>query len=52
MDEETVTIRKAEYEELLEKVEWLRDLRRAGVDNWGGMEEAIRFKRERLGDDY
>ena len=45
--EETVTITKSEYEQLIEEVEWLHDLEQAGVDNWSGMEYAIQIRRER-----
>jgi len=44
--EEMVTITKAEYERLCERDEWLSCLEAAGVDNWEGMEEAIRIRRE------
>lgn len=48
MDDEMVTIKKSEYEQLIERDIWLQCLEAAGVDNWQGMEEAIRIKR---GDD-
>lgn len=38
--EETVTISKLEYEQLLKDQEWLQYLEAAGVDNWAGFEEA------------
>ncbi len=38
--EETVTISKLEYEQLLKCQEWLQCLEAAGVDNWSGFEEA------------
>jgi hypothetical protein len=34
--EETVTISKKEYEELIADQEFLRALEQAGVDNWEG----------------
>jgi hypothetical protein len=43
---ETVTIPKAEYERLLRRDEWLDCLEAAGVDNWSGIEEAIRIRKE------
>ena len=46
-----VTIPLSEYQQLQERVEWLNDLEEAGVDNWQGMEDAIRIRNERLGDD-
>lgn len=38
--EETITISKSEYAQLLEDQEWLQCLEAAGVDNWTGFEEA------------
>lgn len=35
---------------LQQEVEWLYDLEAAGVDNWSGIDEAYRLKRERLGE--
>ena len=35
-----------EYERLEESDRWLQCLDEAGVDNWGGIEEAHRIKRE------
>ena len=43
---ETVTIRKLEYDRLIEDSEWLECLEAAGVDNWHGIEEAIRIRNE------
>jgi len=43
MDKETVTISKAEYEELLEDQKFLIALRGAGVDNWEGYGEALEW---------
>jgi hypothetical protein len=42
MDNETVTISKKEYEDLLDSQLWLDCLESAGVDNWGGYDEAIK----------
>lgn len=39
-DEESVTIPKKKYEELLEAYDWLVCLEAAGVDSWEGIEEA------------
>ena len=44
--EETVTISSKEYLRLLERHEWLSCLEAAGVDNWQGMDEAIRIQNE------
>lgn len=41
MNEEMVTISKAEYDELIERSEWLGWLEAAGVDNWCGVSEAM-----------
>lgn len=38
--EETVTIPKAEYEELLKELDWLRCLEATGVDSWEGYDTA------------
>lgn len=46
MSDETVTIKKSEYERLLKDSDWLSCLEAAGVDNWEGMEEAIRIRNE------
>ena len=45
MNEETVTISKKEYESLKEDALWLRYLKRAGVDNWQGIDYAYEIKR-------
>jgi len=36
MQEETITITKAEYDDLVRDQKFLNCLRRAGVDNWEG----------------
>ena len=38
-----VDISKLEYERLKEREDWLQCLEAAGVDNWQGMEEAIKI---------
>jgi hypothetical protein len=43
---ETVIISKVEYEELLEKSEFLSCLEAAGVDNWSGYGEAQEMMNE------
>jgi hypothetical protein len=43
---EMVTITKAEYDRLVKDSDWLACLDAAGVDNWQGIEEAIRIKKE------
>ncbi|ULR75100.1 hypothetical protein JC1_28 [Burkholderia phage JC1] len=43
---EMVTIPREEYESLLTRVRWLECLEAAGVDNWQGIEEALRLNRE------
>jgi hypothetical protein len=40
MQEETITISKTEYNELVSDQEFLNCLRGAGVDNWEGYEYA------------
>jgi len=40
MDEETITILKDEYDELMAERKFLRCLNDAGVDNWEGYEHA------------
>lgn len=40
MNEETVTILKSEYDQMLEDVQFLAALLAAGVDNWDGYEYA------------
>lgn len=44
---ETVTIPQAEYDEMIERIEWLECLEQAGVDNWDGYDEARELYRER-----
>ena len=44
--EETVTISKKEYEELLEDQLLLQCLQGAGVDNWSGYDCAIEMMKE------
>ena len=44
MNEEMVTITKAEYDELIDRVDWLDCLEAAGVDNWEGWEEACAIR--------
>lgn len=46
IEQEMVTITLSEYERLTEAYEWLGYLEAAGVDNWPGMEEAHRMKKE------
>ena len=41
MTEETVTISKKEYDELIEDMRFLNALRAAGVDNWDGYDFAL-----------
>lgn len=41
MGEETVTIDKQYFEELLESQRWLDALESAGVDNWQGYDFAL-----------
>lgn len=44
--QETVTIPRAEYEDLLQSSEWLACLENAGVDNWGGISFAHELAEE------
>lgn len=45
--EETITITKKEYDELIKDRFWLRCLEGAGVDNWEGHDIAVdRFLEE------
>lgn len=46
MTVEMVTIPKSEYDDLLKRDEWLNWLECAGVDNWDGIEEAMRMRHE------
>lgn len=43
---ETVTISKKEYDSLIKRVDWLKCLEAAGVDNWEGYD----YARELSGD--
>lgn len=45
---EMVTIPREEYESLLTRSRWLECLEAAGVDNWEGIDEALRINRERV----
>ena len=44
--EETITISKAEYNEMQERIFWLECLEAAGVDNWQGIEKAYIIQEE------
>ena len=44
--EETITISKKEYEDLLEDQKLLQALQGAGVDNWSGYEYALEIMKE------
>ena len=44
--EETITISKKEYEELLEDQKLLLCLQGAGVDNWSGYDDAMEMMEE------
>lgn len=46
MTEETVTIPKSEYDQLLEDSNFLECLRGAGVDNWDGYSVTWEMMRE------
>lgn len=46
MNEEMITITKAEYDRLREDSEWLSWLEGAGVDNWEGFDEARAMRDE------
>lgn len=50
MNDETITIKKSEYDSLQKRSAWLGDLESAGVDNWEGYDFACNLRRERLGD--
>ena len=41
MDQEMITITRAEYDQLCKEAEWLGYLEAAGVDNWQGYDEAM-----------
>ncbi|AEZ50844.1 hypothetical protein DC1_00026 [Burkholderia phage DC1] len=45
---EMVTITRDEYDSLLTRSRWLECLEAAGVDNWEGIDEALRINRERV----
>ncbi|AFN39095.1 hypothetical protein G167_gp59 [Burkholderia phage BcepMigl] len=45
---EMVTITRDEYDSLLTRSRWLECLEAAGVDNWDGIDEALRINRERV----
>jgi len=47
MDDDTITISRELYKELVEDVRFLRCLEHAGVDNWDGYE----FAQEEYGND-
>ena len=44
--EETITIEKSEYLQLLKDSRWLECLNAAGVDNWQGIDVAQEMWRE------
>ena len=46
MTEETVTILKSEYDQLIKDSNFLECLRGAGVDNWDGYSFACEMMRE------
>lgn len=46
MQDETVIISKAEYDELMERSEFLSCLQAAGVDNWEGYGDAQEMMNE------
>jgi hypothetical protein len=46
MEQEMITITKAEYDQLCKDQFWLQCLEDAGVDNWEGIEEAIQLRRD------
>lgn len=46
MPQETITIPKAEYDELLANQRWVDCLEGAGVDNWEGYDEAVELYQE------
>jgi hypothetical protein len=48
MTEETVTITKEEYEQLIEDSEFLACLEMMGVDNWCGYSEAVESYKDGL----
>jgi hypothetical protein len=46
MTDETVTIPKIEYKNLLEESKWLMCLEAAGLDSWEGIEDAQEMMEE------
>jgi len=42
-DIETITISKSEHERLLERDDWLQCMEACGVDNWQGIDDAIKM---------
>lgn len=42
--DDTITITKTEYDQLIEDSEFLEALRQAGVDNWEGYSEAFEIQ--------
>jgi len=46
MEQETVTISKREYLQLVKDSEWLACLEAAGVDNWIGIDAAYELKEQ------
>jgi hypothetical protein len=51
LSEETVTISKAHYDDLLDTEKWYYALTAAGVDNWGGYDMACQIYYGELGED-
>lgn len=51
MNEETITIKRSEYDELVADSIFLNALRNAGVDNWEWYDEAVREYQETMGED-
>lgn len=51
MEEETITIKKSEYEQLIKDSNWLSCLEGAGVDNWQGYDYAIDMYQEEFPDE-
>jgi hypothetical protein len=43
---QTITIPVKEYENMVERLNWLDCLEAAGVDNWQGIDEAINIRDE------
>ena len=50
-EQDTVTISKKEYDELVNDSSFLFALQAAGVDNWEGYDEAIRIQNEEIEED-